>query len=58
MLELTAIEPNSATIEYYGWAYCGIKIVNLYFKNRTIETITILLFMRFGISRTWTHIRK
>ena len=56
MIELTAVEPESATMEYYGWSWIGVKIVRLYFKRHTIETVTLLLFCRFGLSRSWTYI--
>jgi hypothetical protein len=55
MIEINAVEPKSSAMEYYGWSWIGVKVVRLYFENMTIETVTLLLFLRFGISRTWTH---
>lgn len=56
MLELNAVSPESTTLEYYGWTWLGVQIVRLYFKRCTLETVSVTLFGRFSIGRTWTHL--
>lgn len=44
--------PKDSTFEYYGWGWAGIKIVRLYFKDTTMETVSLTLFNRIDLSRT------